>query len=297
MKVTINGTAYDYVTNVKDNEQMRLSFFQLAKETFDLNFEPWYQKGYWGDRYITYALLSGNTVVSNVSVNVIDTTWQGQKRRYIGIGTVMTAAAYRQKGLNGWIMNEVLDEWTDKCDAIFLLANDSVVDFYPKFGFERADEYEYKMMNIQPSSTTVRKLDMDSAQDVDLLLDCYKYGNPFSALPIENNTELLMFYCTELLNNNIYYVDSYDAIVIAGQEDEQLICYDIFSKGNENIENIVSAVAEEHTKLAVLRFTPKQTEQCTIEPLHEEDTTLFVLSSKENPFASNKLMIPMLARA
>ncbi|MBD8497946.1 GNAT family N-acetyltransferase [Paenibacillus arenosi] len=297
MNVIISGTEYTYVTNVKADEQLRSSFFQLANETFEIDFEPWYQKGYWGDRYITYALSTEQKVVANVSVNVIDTTWQGQKRLYIGIGTVMTANEYRQKGLSGWLMNEVLREWTEKCDAIFLMANDSVVNFYPKFGFERADEYQCTM-NIQQSNIISRKLDMTSAQDIQLLLSTYKFSNPFSALPMESNTELLMFCCTELFHEFIYYVEEYDAIVIAEHEGEQLICYDIYSSGNDvSVTNILSAVAAENTRSAVLGFTPKQTEGCTIEPLHEEDTTLFVLKIKENVFSSNKLMIPTLARA
>ncbi|WP_028594623.1 GNAT family N-acetyltransferase [Paenibacillus assamensis] len=297
MNVIINGAEYEYVTHVKADVQLRSSFFQLAKETFELDFEPWYQKGYWGDRYITYTLVTNHKVVANVSVNVIDTTWQGQKRLYIGIGTVMTANEYRQKGLSGWLMNEVLCEWTEKCDAIFLMANDSVVDFYPKFGFVRADEYQYTM-NIQQSNAAAKKLDMTSAQDIQLLLNTYKLSNPFSALPMENNTELLMFCCTELFHEFIYYVEEYDAIVIAEHEGEQLICYDIYSSGNDGrVEDILSAVAVEHTKSAVLGFTPKLTEGCTIEPLHEEDTTLFVLGSKDYIFSGHKLMIPTLARA
>ncbi|TVX89723.1 GNAT family N-acetyltransferase [Paenibacillus agilis] len=297
MSVIVSGAEYEYVTNVKADEQLRSSFFQLAKETFELDFEPWYQKGYWGDRYITYALLADNRIVSNVSVNVIDTTWQGQKYRYIGVGTVMTADAYRQKGLSGWLMNNVLDEWTDNCDAIFLLANDSVVHFYPKFGFERADEYQCTM-NIQQSTVAARKLNMTSEQDIQLLLDMYKYSNPFSALPMENNTELLMFCCTEFFQDYIYYVESHNAIVIAEHDGEQLICYDIFSgETGGSMADILSAVAAKNTTSVVLGFTPNQTEGCTIERLHEEDTTLFVLKSKENVFASNKLMIPTLARA
>ena len=76
--------------NIKNDSYLRRSFFQLAKNTFDLSFEQWYQNGYWTDSYIPYVLHENGTVVANASVNIIDTLWQGEKKRYIQLGTVMT---------------------------------------------------------------------------------------------------------------------------------------------------------------------------------------------------------------
>lgn len=296
MKYNIKGYEYNYITNVRENDQARTSFNQLAKETFGISFESWYQKGYWGDNYIPYALMDGDTVISNVSVNIIDTTWKNQKKRYVQLGTVMTAATYRHKGLSNWLMEKVLTEWNDKCDAIFLYANDSVLDFYPKFGFEKAIEYQYTM-KVQHKETTVEKLDMSSEKDIQLLLRTYELSNPFSALPMENNSGLLMFYCSQFMRENIYYVEQYESIVVAEHDGNNLICYDVFSEGNCQLGDILNAVATENTKAAILGFTPKHTENCIIEELHAEDTTLFLLKSKENLFVGNKLMIPLLAHA
>lgn len=128
---------YKLVKQLKDDNTLRKSFIDLAIKTFDLSFDAWYQQGYWSESYIPYAFVDKNKVIANASANIIDLVWQGQPRRYIQIGTVMTNIDYRNKGLAGQLIQHILDDWRDKADAFFLFANSTTVDFYPKFGFTR----------------------------------------------------------------------------------------------------------------------------------------------------------------
>jgi GNAT superfamily N-acetyltransferase len=296
MKYHINGNEYDFIKDVKESQQIRKSFNLLAQNTFCINFEPWYENGYMGDDYITYVLLHGDKVVSNVSVNIINTTWNNQRKLYIQLGTVMTDKEYRGKGLSRWLIEKVLEDWQDKCEAIYLFANDRVLNFYPKFGFEKALEYQcHKIVNKKCGM--VEKLDMSLTHHKKLLLDIYKFSNPFSALPVENNDGLLMFYCSQFMRENIYYIDQYKAVVVAEYEDGNLICYDIFCEGKCTIEDILCTMAQQNTKIATLGFTPKLINDFQITELQEDGTTLFVLKGKENLFKENKLMFPLLSHA
>lgn len=90
---------YQLVKQVRENNPLRKSFIDLAVKTFDLSFEEWYQQGYWTDAYIPYAFVERNKVIANASANIIDLRWQGEPRRYIQIGTVMTEPDHRNKGL------------------------------------------------------------------------------------------------------------------------------------------------------------------------------------------------------
>ena len=132
---------YKLDKQIVHNDVLRNSFIDLAIKTFDLSFKEWYRKGYWTDAYIPYALVSNNKVIANASANIIDLIWQGEPRRYIQIGTVMTDIDHRDKGLAGQLVREILTDWQDKADAFFLFANPTTVDFYPKFGFERTAEH------------------------------------------------------------------------------------------------------------------------------------------------------------
>lgn len=116
-------------------------------DKYGFDFEEWYQNGYWKDRYIPYALLDGNNVITNVSVNIIDFFVMGEKKTCIQIGTVMTDKEYRNQGLNRFLMKKVLEEWRERCDVIYLFANDSVLNFYPKFGFVSVPEYQHDSVN------------------------------------------------------------------------------------------------------------------------------------------------------
>ena len=54
----------------------------------------------------------------------------------IQIGAVGTLPEYRNKGLSKYLMDLVLDKYQDSTDISFLFANETVTEFYPKFGFD-----------------------------------------------------------------------------------------------------------------------------------------------------------------
>jgi hypothetical protein len=63
------------------------------------------------------------------------------------------------------------------------------------------------------------------------------------------------------------------------------------------MEGILSSVAGKNTKQVRFGFTPAHRDSMKISVLKEEDATLFMLTSKGNLFAENKLMFPVLSRA
>lgn len=281
--------------HIKENDALRKSFFDLAVKTFHLRFEDWYQNGYWTDQYIPYALVDQNQVIANASVNIIHTTWQKRPRRYLQIGTVMTDAAYRRRGLSRRLITEIISDWKDQSDGIYLFANKTVLDFYPKFGFQKATEYQYTIP-VTAKKSDFRKLNMERESNRALLLRCYEKSNPFSQLPMIGNDGLLMFYCTGLMKNHVYYSREHDAVCIAEYNNGTLQCYDIFGSPKVSLETILSAISPPSTKQAVLGFTPKSTEQCSCAKI-EGENTLFVWKEKDNIFLNQKIMFPLLSHA
>ena len=276
---------YKLDKQIVHNDVLRNSFIDLAIKTFDLSFKEWYRKGYWTDAYIPYALVSNNKVIANASANIIDLIWQGEPRRYIQIGTVMTDIDHRDKGL----------DWQDKADAFFLFANPTTVDFYPKFGFERTAEHQY-IMPVVPAAGDFRKLDMDQPEEVARLQRYYQKSNPFSQLRVQDNFGLLMFYCSAFMKHFVYYSDKNQAIAIAMQNGPALICFDIFCDSGRSLSAIINELADENTYQAILGFTPKENRTGEYEKIEGEDI-LFIYGQKENIFKENKLMFPLLSHA
>ncbi|WP_315119727.1 GNAT family N-acetyltransferase [uncultured Clostridium sp.] len=294
----INNKKYIYKCNYKDDSILRNSFNRLTEKTYDFNFEQWYEDGYWGDKYIPYSLLDGDKVVSNVSVNIMDFLILGEQKRYVQIGTVMTDEDYRGQGLSRALMEVVLKEWEDKCDLIYLFANDSVLDFYPKFGFSKCDEYQYSVSKTKEDRPEkIRKMSMDNDKDREIVYNMACNTLPFSKVSMRNNASLIMFYCTYFMRDNIYYLEDCDALVIFELNEDVLYLQDVFSRKEVKLDSIINAVITEKSKKVVLGFTPNNSSSYEKSLVNEEDTTLFIKIGKDNPFKRGDLMFPILSHA
>lgn len=294
----INDKKYIYRCNYRDNKMLRSSFDRLTEKTYGFNFKQWYENGYWEDKYIPYSLLDGDEVVSNVSVNIMDFIILEEQKRYIQIGTVMTAEEYRGQGLSRILMERVIKEWEDKCDLIYLFANDSVLDFYPKFGFEQCDEYQYSIKRIKEGkSEKIIRMNMDSKIDRKFVYNMVCNAIPLSKVFMKNNVSLIMFYCTYFMKDSIYYIEDYDTIVICDFHEDILYIQDVFATKEIDLDKIINAMMNEKTKKVVLGFAPNNITSYEKSLVNEEDTTLFIKMGKENPFKIRDLMFPVLSHA
>ncbi len=296
MQRTIRNHQYTFCDRVPGDEVARRGFLRLAKQVFGLDFEPWRAGGWWGGDYTPHALMDGDRVVANVSANVIRTRVQGADKAFIQIGTVMTDPEYRGQGLARHLMEEVMARYGGKCDGMYLYANDSVLDFYPKFGFQKAQEHQYRLP-ARKSGEPVRKLDMDDPSDRALLVETYlARSNPHSALPVLGNTGLLMFYCGQFLKSCVYEIPGLGAVAVAEHDGGRMLVHDVFG-GNAPLRDILNALAAEDTNIALLGFTPSDVEGFSIGPRIEEDTTLFVTGELVGLFSENRAMFPLLSHA
>lgn len=297
MKVIIKGKEYVYTNEIRNNPSIRYSFNELAKKIHWIDFEGWYQKGFWGDDYIPYVLMDGDTVVSNVSANIIHAKFRNEERLFIQLGTIMTDERYRRQGLSRWLIEKILKEWEGRCDGFYLYANDTVLDFYPKFGFVKEQEYQASG-TAAAGKAEIRKLDMASESDRKLLYEKYALSNPFSALTVERNTGILMFYCAQFMKENVYYLPQYDLAVVAEYHEDKLICCDIFGRTDAALQEILSVMTNRDTQEVVLGFTPKDKADFSFKEVNEENNTLFWRSKKENIFSNDaRMRFPLLSHA
>lgn len=298
MECAINGRTFTFDEDIRDDRIRRLSFDALAQKTFGLSFVKWHDAGYWTDRYRPYVLLDGEKVVANASVNIMDTRWEGVPKRYIQLGTVMTDSAYRRLGLSRFLIYRILEDWLDHCDAIYLYANDAVLDFYPKFGFVKAEEYQ-TVLCVEPRNATVKRLDMADEADVATLRRLYQENNPFSALPMLDNWGLLMFYCADVMRDCVYHVADSDAALIAEQDQGIWAVFDVYCAREVTLVDAISAIAGIHPGCGQVRlgFAPKDVAAGESALLREEDTTLFVYAGKENVLRDHRTMFPLLSHA
>lgn len=112
------------------------SFYALAEDTFGLQLKAWADAGFWTSSYKCFAFVDDGKVVANVSGSTVTLFIDGKNVKAVQIGTVMTHPSYRGRGLSRQLMHTLLGHY-DEVDLFYLFANSTVLDFYPKFGFEK----------------------------------------------------------------------------------------------------------------------------------------------------------------
>ncbi len=296
--VKIKGEDYTLIADYRENEQYRQGLNQLTRKTYGFDFEDWYQAGYWRDRYIPYSLLHNGELVANVSCNTLDYLVNGERKSYLQIGTVMTEESYRGKGLSRALMEYVLKDY-EGVELIYLYANDTVTDFYPKFGFLKAKEYVHSKQVIRSGKQyPTRKLDMNTVEDRELLLNLVTDTLPVAGISMVDNPGLPMFYLTKFMRENIYYFEELQLAAVAEFEEGVLNLIDIFTPKDFVLEDIISSLMDREEMPVILGFTPKNADGFEIQPLTVEDSTFFVMGralEAGNPLGYGRF--PLLSHA
>ena len=250
---------FKFIRDYKNIDEYRLSFNELAKVTFGIDFEKWYQMGFWNDRYICYSYVQGGRVVSNVSVNIMELIINGQRKKAVQIGTVMTHSEYRKRGLAGSLMKIVLEEYEDKCDFIYLFPNEEVLDFYLKFGFISIQESTLsKDISInRVNENILRKLEISNKDDLNILKKLVMERIPnSSALGADKAEHILTWYLVNAFSDKIYYLEDRDIAVVFDTEGERLNFYDVIASREVDLNEILNIIADCKTKKVIFHFTP-----------------------------------------
>ena len=123
---------------------------ELIMHAFGFSFDKWHAENVWNEDYEIYSIIENSVMLANISVYKMKMIINGEKRDYLQFGSVATREEYRRRGLSKKIMEHIFSIYPDT--SCFLHAGDSVVEFYPKFGFKsityKQPYIEYKLKNI-----------------------------------------------------------------------------------------------------------------------------------------------------
>lgn len=286
---------YKIIKSYRNNEQLRNSFNRLAEETFGLNFEDWYQNGYWGENYNPYSIVYNGEIVANVSVNKTNFLWNGEKVHFIQLGTVMTKKGHRNQGLIRKLMKEIELDYNDT-EAMYLFGSDDVLEFYPKFGFKSAKEYQYTKQVFTTKTSSMVQVPMDGKEMWEILKQAIQENKFAQSFDMVDNPELFLFYVTKFMQENVYYEKETDTFVIAEIEENELFIHAVFSKQDITLNQVIEAFGSE-IKCVTLGFVPKEKQEYRMKERKEEDCTFFVKGEIFEKFQIERLMIPTLAHA
>ena len=275
---------------IRKHPQLKRSFFQLANEIFGLNFEKWDGLGYWDERYCPYAFEENGEIVANVSTSSGTIVLNGTHYQAVQIGTVMTNPAYRGKGLSRKLMENVLLDVTS-ADIVYLFANSTVLDFYPKFGFETRQQATFSLatadLTLQP--TEVKKLNIDDANERAFLYEMVSQRMPISdKMSVIHNEAIVMFHALENYQDCIYFVPKFQAIVIAKEAKNRLQIIDVITKSKVEIIEVVQSLPIQAQTIE-LCFTPDTLNIPVIQGILPDEGAMFVKTQNDVHYPNNVL--------
>lgn len=295
--ISINKETYQFVSDYKNSDALRKSFNSLTQKIFEFDLEDFYQNGYWNDSYIPYSLMHNNQIVANVSISHMNFQYKNRSIKAIQLGTVMTDPNFRNKGLSKYLIERVLYLWKQKSDFIYLFANSSVFDFYQQFGFQEKREFACSIKTrYDNDNIIIRKLDLSKPKELQLLIDTINNSKNFKKLSHINNFSLMMFYTTQYFQNDIYYLEDKNTILIMEKDNDVLTIHDIFSREDISINDIANCVSTKDSSQIRLGFTPKEQYTLNFKKLIEPDSKLFVINDKADFIQNDKLRFPFLSR-
>lgn len=282
------------VKDYRENKELRDSFNELAKKVFNLEFEEWYRNGFWNEKYIPFSVVIDGKVVANVSVNKCDMNYNGEVLKLIQLGTVMTAPDYRGNGYAGMLMNEIMKEYEGKADGMYLYANDTVLEFYPKFGFHKKTEFQYSKHVKNITNDVTEKIPMETPEDWAGMVDIMKTKAQCGNMTLNGNEDLFMFYLSQFMKENVYYISSLDTHVIAEIDGDTLMIHAIF--GEAAIDDVIASFGS-RIRNVILFFTPVDITGYEEKVVEEEDTTFFVKGKAFETLGDYKFMFQAIAHA
>jgi len=247
------------VENYREDKELRKKFNEFTEKIFSgLNFEKWYKSGYWTNNYIPHSLIKNNKIISNVSISKMNIFINEKICNGIQFGTVGTLPEYRKQGLSKYLMEYILDKYEQTTDLFFLYANETVLDFYPKFGFQRAMESIYKLESTIPKPEYfARKLNINNNDELNIIKKVLDNRLPITTIfGAKNHSFITMWHLIYMFSGDIYYLEDENIIFIQTIKQNQMHIWDIIFMEPLDLKVILPKVVPHGNIDSILYFFP-----------------------------------------
>ncbi|MEO8460304.1 MAG: GNAT family N-acetyltransferase [Dokdonella sp.] len=263
-----------------DDREWHAAFFRFVLDNFrGADFSVWAQRGGWDADYEVFAALEDDEIVATIGRTRMRVVVGGVESIAWQLGAVATRGDRRGRGLARRLMQQVFDDLDFPDQLIFLFANKSVLDFYPRFGFQGVIQQRYSArVELEPAQVRAHRLDIADAEDrARLAAICARsaaLSHEFSAR--DYYPTLLWHLCHSPLP--AFWVEAYDSIVVARFENNSgegscLVVYDVVARAPFDLRDVLPSLISEpvgvvEVRTVEFRFNPASFWQA--ESLHEE---------------------------
>lgn len=233
---------------------LRASFNALARTVFELDFESWYQGGYWNEAYVCRAWVEDGHVRATVGASAMVLRIDGTPISALQIGTVMTHPDHRDRGLSSRLMEDALAAG----EPAFLFANAEAEAFYPKFGFRRVRQWNFWTTPTLAAGASIpgRTLDAGRPEDRALLHRMARERAPISYRLSVHWPDLLLWWALNPLRGCFVHVPEAELLWTGRREDEVFHLYDVIAPRVPDWAMLQRCLPLEGVQYVAFHFTP-----------------------------------------
>ena len=237
----------EYRSNYFDDPDAKASFERYAKKIFGLDFSRWKARGLWDNQYKPFSAFAGGECVASICVYPSEMRVGGVKRKGAQLLTVGTLPEYRLQGIQGEIWKRV-KAWIDQeCDFTFLFTDESAAGFYERLGLRRQPEYFEAVQCPQLASHAglrLEKLNLEQDSDYTIVARLAKEREMVSNRLGFFNPNLLLFMFLYLYQNQSYYLEDIDTVIVVEETDDRLRIHDIVANEMPKLSDIEIFLAQ-----------------------------------------------------
>ena len=272
------------------------AFIRYVPRVFPrVSFRRWHELGGWNEDYVAFAMADGEEVVANASLHRMNIALRGEWVTGWQLGAVGVVPEWRGRGLQRQIMQRMLAGVGTK-DLVFLFANDTVLDFYPLFGFKRRVETVFGSEHpVEPAVDRLSVLSLDRAEDRALLARVAGSAAPVSLeFGARGYGGILLWYWTNFYQGCFYYSEAEDAVIVAEHDGDALRVCDVLARTPFDLRPYLSRIARVSARRVEFGFTPGTWWPEARAIANPQDSPLFVRGEHLLPAVAFKF--PMLAQ-
>ena len=223
-----------------------------------MDFSTWKNAGCYDGSYIPHSFVHEGRIIANVSVTKTEMMIKGEEVKGIQIGTVMTDPLFRGQGLSRKLIEYVLEEYS-YAEMFYLFANDSVLDFYPKFGFISSDEFLYSNESFVQTEIRngKRRLTGKNTEDIYLLKNLLSKRNFQSkCFGVKGSVSIPLWHFLNTYTDAFHYIAPLECVAVYSILNDELQLYDVISESSLKAVDVIPYIIEGGIKKIIYNFMP-----------------------------------------
>lgn len=209
-------------------------FFQFVDSVFRggraETWTVWRDRGGWTADYEVFAIVDDGNIVGTIGQSRMHLVIEGEDRVGYQLGAVATLERHRGQGVARQLMEWVIDSLDQADQPVILFANNSVLDFYPRFGFKRLPQRRsVAVAALHPAGLQAPRCDLSNTSDRARLAALCAKARPTPGCLTARDYYWLALWNLTCEPITVSWVPEHDAVIAFAVENESLIIHGVLT--------------------------------------------------------------------